>query len=74
MMVQKQERGWDLHFRGIRSKGWCTSRICAVATIVRNNWGRSYRKCKKGVVNQLLYADDLVLMSETMELEACTRK
>ena len=28
---------------------WCTSRICAVATIVCNNGGRYYRKCKKGV-------------------------
>ena len=29
-------------------KSWCTSRICAVTTIVCNSCGRYYRKCKKG--------------------------
>ena len=54
-------------FREIPSKSWCTSRICAVATIVCNSCGRYYRKCKKGYGYELLYADNLVLMSETME-------
>ena len=35
-------------FRGIRSKTWCSSRICAVATIVCNSCERYYKKCKKG--------------------------
>ena len=35
-------------FRGIRSKSWCSSRICAVATIVCNSCGWYYRKRKKG--------------------------
>ena len=29
-------------------KCWCTSRVCAVTTIVCNSGRRYYRKCKKG--------------------------
>ena len=54
-------------FRGIYSKSWCTSRsvlspllFAIVVDIITENARRS-------VVNELLYADDLVLMSETME-------
>ena len=41
--------------------------ICAVATIICNSCGSYYRNARRVVVNELLYADDLVLMSETME-------
>ena len=53
------------------------------ATIVCNSGGRCYRKCKKRYsYNELLNADDLVIMSKSMEdlkekvleSEGCTGK
>ena len=54
-------------FRGIPCKSWCTSSICAVATIVCSSCGRFYKNARRGVINELLNADDLAFMSETME-------
>ena len=41
---EEKSEGGICIFRGIRSKSWCTSRICAVATIVCNSCERYYRK------------------------------
>ena len=52
--------------RGILSKSWCTSRIWGVATIDCNSCDIVTENVKRGVVNELLYADDLVLKSKAM--------
>ena len=67
MMVQRQECWWVCIFREIQSKSWCTSRICAVTTLFANICGRYYRKSKRDVVNESLYADEVVLMNKAME-------
>ena len=41
--------------------------ICGVATIVCNSCERIAENARRGVVDKLLYADDHVLMSKTME-------
>ena len=65
--AKKRVRVGTAYSEGFEVKVFCTSRICAVATIVCNSGGCYYRKCKKGLVDELIHADDLVIMSETME-------
>jgi len=49
------------------AKVGCTSRLCAVAVFVCYGGGRSYSECKKRLDEEILYADDLVLMKENMD-------
>ena len=68
MIMQRQEWGGISIFRGIGSKSWRTSRICAVATIVFAIVVDVITKnARWGVVNKLLNADDLAFMSKDME-------
>ena len=45
---------------------WCTSRICAVTLLFAIVMDVIIQKARRRVVNKLLHAYDLVLMSETM--------
>ena len=51
---------WDLRFQRNSKLGWCRFRICTVATIVCNSCGIVTENARRGVVDELLFADDLV--------------
>ena len=63
----------DINKNGIRvvrrifDANWCTSRICVVAAAFAMAVNVIAEYTKERLMNELLYADDLVLMSESIE-------
>ena len=57
------EREW-----GFQCEGWGASRLSSHPTAIHYHTGGLSREFREGLSMELLYANDLVLIAETMEL------
>ena len=66
MREQRQESEWILSCqRSLRLKWGCIKNLCCHLLFFQ--WWQMSHKLPEGVQSELLYADDLFMMSETIE-------
>ena len=67
--LRTKSQSWIRDIRRIWGTDWCASRVCAITTdsLFAVVVDAVTEQSREGLLNEILYADDLALMSESLE-------